>query len=231
MTIRTIEVKHTLLEKSSRYHPCNRRKEAACYANPEFQKQASHLLGILSKNHPVIVMQNDSLVVVIVRGAAIQRAMESDHGEWATWTGLKRRRLDIAKKNLMATGELDETFKDFPKSTDYQCFYPQSDSKELSRFCYHSDLAHFLGHDATALFGWLLELDKQLQAQGYFFHLKMADIQQSLGLSRYQVDQARKKLIEHDLLKERFWGIPAVREFRLRLDGLRQWVSETRAPK
>ncbi|MCG7904313.1 MAG: hypothetical protein JAY60_18050 [Candidatus Thiodiazotropha weberae] len=238
MTITAMKVKHTLLEKSSPYHPCNRRKETVRYANPEFQVQANHLLGILSKNYPVSVLQNDSLVVAIVRGAAMNQAMKSDNGEWVmsgeewgVWTGLKRRRLDMAKKILMTTGELTVTFKDFPKNAYYQCFYPQGDRKEFSRFYYHSDLSHILGHDATALFGWLLERDKQFEAKGYFFHLKIADIQQSLGLSRYQVDQARKKLIEHDLLKERFWGIPAVREFRLRLDGLRQLVSEKRAPK
>lgn len=226
----------TMLKKRSPYHPNKRGKELERFGNPEFQAQATILLEILSQSYPVSVFRNDSLVVAIVRGAAMHQAANSETGEWmmsaedwATWTGLKRHRLDVARKALVDAGELQVALRDFPPKSYYQLFHPQEERKVMTTFHYPCDLSHALGHDAAALFGWLLEVDKQSGAQGYYFHLKMADIQQSLGLSRFQVDQARKKLIEHDLMKERFWGIPAVREFRLRLDGLEQLVSEMKA--
>jgi hypothetical protein len=173
------------------------------------------------------------LAVAIVRGAGRHQAEASDTGEWTmsaadwgTWTGLKRHRLDGAKKALTDAGELLVTVRDFPPRSYCQCFHPVEKRRPHAVFNYHVDLSQYVGHEAAALFSWLLEIDKQFDTQGYFFHLKMADIQRSLGLSRYQVDQARKKLIKHDLMKERFWGIPAVREFRLRLEGLERLISE-----
>lgn len=231
MSVRTAD--KTMLEKSSPYHPSKRGKEIERFGNPEFQIQVSILLELISANYTVKIRQDNNLALAIVRGVAMYQSSKSDTGEWVLtadqWeelSGLKRHRLDRAKKILIETGELHVRIRDFPPRSYYQYFYPQEYLEVQSEFQYYHDLAHLLGHDATALFGWLLELDKQFEAQGYFFHLKMADIQQSLGLSRYQVDQARKKLIEHDLVKERFWGIPAVREFRLRLDGLEQLVAE-----
>ncbi|MEW8322486.1 MAG: hypothetical protein AB2606_07545 [Candidatus Thiodiazotropha taylori] len=236
MSVRTAE--KTMLEKSSPYHPSKRGKEIERFGNPEFQIQVSILLGLISANYTVKIRHENNLALAIVRGVALYQSSKSDAGEWVLtadqWeelSGLKRHRLKGAKKILIDTGELQVEVRDFPPKSYYQFFNPQEDPEVQSEFQYYHELAHLLGHDATALFGWLLELDKQFEAQGYFFHLKMADIQQSLGLSRYQVDQARKKLIEHDLLKERFWGIPAVREFRLRLDGLEQLVAEKGASK
>ncbi|MES9980543.1 MAG: hypothetical protein ABW107_17560 [Candidatus Thiodiazotropha sp. 6PLUC5] len=228
-----MKIPFSLLKKRSDCHPSKRKDEIARFGNPEFQIQVCILLELISVNYTVKILQDNNLALAIVRGVAMYQSSKSDTGEWVLtadqWeglSGLKRHRLDGAKKLLMDNGELQGDIRDFPPTSYYQYFYPQEDLEVQSEFQYYHELAHLLGHDATALFGWLLELDKQSEAQGYFFHLKMADIQQSLGLSRYQVDQARKKLIEHDLLKERFWGIPAVREFRLRLDGLEQLVAE-----
>lgn len=233
MNARDMTAKYTLLKKRSSYHPTKRGAEIERFGNPGFQAQLSILLEIVSQEFQVSVFPDDSLAVAIVRGVAICQAENSDAGEWVMsaaewveWTGLKRHRLDVAKKMLMDTGELLVSVKGFPPKSYCQCFYLAEKRHSLSTFSYHVGLSYFLGYEAAALFSWMAQLDKELEAQGYFFHLRMEDIQQSLGLSRYQVDRARKKLIEHDLLKERFWGIPAVREFRLKLDGLEQLISQ-----
>ncbi|MCG7904312.1 MAG: hypothetical protein JAY60_18045 [Candidatus Thiodiazotropha weberae] len=141
-------------------------------------------------------------------------------------TCLGQWQIERCKKSLCESGALLQSLEGYPAKAYYQYVDEDLENTGVGKFTFFPRLSSRVGCKSAALFCWLLELDKQFEAQGYFFHLKMADIQQSLGLSRYQVDQARKKLIKHDLLKERFWGIPAVREFRLRLDGLEQLVAE-----
>lgn len=233
MNARSISKPFTLLTKHSDCHPSKRKEEIARFGNPEFHAQATVLLEVVSRDFSVSVFPDDSLPMAIVRGVARHHAEASDTGEWTmsavdweAWTGLKRHRLDGAKKALTDAGELVVTVRDFPPRSYCQCFHPVEKRRPLAVFNYYAGLSRYVGHEAAALFSWLLEVDREFDSQGYFFHLKMADIQRSLGLSRYQVDQARKRLIERDLMKERFWGIPAVREFRLRLEGLELLISE-----
>ncbi|MCG7961145.1 MAG: hypothetical protein JAY81_00435 [Candidatus Thiodiazotropha endolucinida] len=234
-------VPFTLLDKHSPYHPNKRGKELERFGQSDFQAHLEIFLDILSegKPYPVQVYQGDDLATALLRSLACHRQLltsedadwEATDVMWAEQTGLARRQIDRVRQSLLEEGCLKYQRRGFPASSYYRYQIPLDRQEPIICFPYWPGLSEYIGYKPAALFCWLADLDKQFEAQGYFFHLKMADIQQSLGLSRYQVDQARKKLIEHDLLKERFWGIPAVREFRLRLDGLEQLVAEKGASK
>jgi hypothetical protein len=222
----------TLLKKRSPYHPNKRGKELDRFGNPDFNAQASVLLSIISECYPVYLTNDEDLTISIFRSCAFNQQTSVDtttwhlSGEdWRELTCLGQWQVERCKKTLFDSGALIQSLEGYPAKAVYQYVGNNLDESGAGNFNFSPGLSSKIGFKAAALFCWFLELDKQLQAQGYFFHLKMAEIQQSLGLSRYQVDQARKKLIDHDLLKERFWGIPAVREFRLRLDGLEQLVA------
>ncbi|MEW8439268.1 MAG: hypothetical protein AB2689_14070 [Candidatus Thiodiazotropha taylori] len=223
----------TLLKKRSPYHPNKRGRELDRFGNPEFNTQASVLLDILSESYPVYLTNDDDLAISILHSCAFNQQTSVDtttwhlSGEgWCKLTCLGQWQIERCKKSLIDSGALLQSLEGYPAKAFYQYVGKNLEDAGVSNFTFYPGLSSKLGFKSAALFCWLLKLDNQFETQGYFFHLKMADIQQSLGLSRYQVDQARKKLIEHNLLKERFWGIPAVREFRLRLDGLEQLVAE-----
>ena len=192
-------------------------------------------MDILSpeSRYGVRVYESDDLATALYRSLANQWQTDSGGVDWcaadALWaemTGLARRQIDRVRKSLVQEGLLLHERRGFPAESWYRVRRLRNRAKTVSEFSYWPGLSRHFGYKAAALFCWLIELDKQFDTQGYFFHLKMADIQRSLGLSRYQVDQARKKLIEREMMKERFWGIPAVREFRLRLEGLERLISE-----
>lgn len=183
--------------------------------------------------YDVHVYERDDLAKALLRSLAIQWQTDSSEADWSTtdaiWaeqTGLARRQIDRVRQSLVQDGLLLHERRGFPAESWYRVQEVRRRTKSVSAFLYWPGLSRHIGYKAAALFSWLAALDKQFDTQGYFMHLKMADIQRSLGLSRYQVDLARKKLLEHDLMKERFWGIPAVREFRLRLEGLERLISE-----
>ncbi|MCG7919562.1 MAG: hypothetical protein N0E37_17565 [Candidatus Thiodiazotropha taylori] len=238
--INTIEQKammpFTLLDKHSPYHPSKRGKELERFGQPDFQTQLELFVGILleGKPYPVQVYQGDDLATALFRSIVSHRQSSATNDSdwnatdamWSEQTGLARRQIDRVRQSLMDQGSLKYQRRGFPAKSFYRYQTLLDSQEQINCFPYWPGLSGYIGYKPAALFCWLADLDKQLKAQGYFFHLKMADIQQSLGLTRYQVDQAREKLIKHDLLKERFWGIPAVREFRLRLDGLEQLVAE-----
>ncbi|MBW9271962.1 MAG: hypothetical protein K1566_20160, partial [Candidatus Thiodiazotropha sp. (ex. Lucinisca nassula)] len=101
----------SLLKKRSDCHPSKRKDEIGRFGNPEFQIQVSILLELISANYAVKVLQDNNLVLAIVRGVAQYQSSKSDTGEWVLtadqWgelSGLKRHRLDGAKKILQDTG-------------------------------------------------------------------------------------------------------------------------------
>ena len=225
----------TLLTKHSDCHPSKRGKEIERFGQSDFQNRLGIFMDILSpeSRYGVHVYERDDLATALYRSLANQWQTESGEADWSTtdtlWaeqTGLARRQIDRVRRSLVQDGLLLHERRGFPAESWYRVRGVRRRAKTVSEFSYCPGLSRHIGYKATALFCWLIELDKHFDTQGYFFHLKMTDIQRSLGLSRYQVDQARKKLIAHDLMKERFWGIPAVREFRLRLEGLERLISE-----
>ncbi|MCU7805986.1 MAG: hypothetical protein KZQ96_22650 [Candidatus Thiodiazotropha sp. (ex Lucinoma borealis)] len=219
---------HTRLRSLSACHPNKRGEEIARFGKPDTQAQLKDFLVSTTKCYLVGVFKEDDLAIALVRSYA--KYQQSFFGPecfwlmsvpaWAKETGLARRGLDRTRKQLQDNKQLSLIIKGFPPAAFY-CYHNTTNGMSpLSEFTYHPALAKPLGYKAAAFFGWLAAMDHDLEAQGYFFHRPLGDIQAALGLSRFQLDQARKTLIDHHLMQERYWGIPAVREFRIKLDGL-----------
>ncbi|MBW9271958.1 MAG: hypothetical protein K1566_20140, partial [Candidatus Thiodiazotropha sp. (ex. Lucinisca nassula)] len=106
-----MKIPFSLLKKRSDCHPSKRKDEIARFGNPEFQIQVCILLELISVNYTVKILQDNNLALAIVRGVAMYQSSKSDTGEWVLtadqWeglSGLKRHRLDGAKKILQDTG-------------------------------------------------------------------------------------------------------------------------------
>lgn len=221
-----LTAKHTRLRSISARHPNKRGEEIARFGKPDTQERLTTFLELLSMHYLVHVIDGDDLALALVRSFVVFQTHHSSSTRWSlplenfrNAIGLRRHQFDRAKQQLMESNELTHDVEGFIR-TSYFRYQSKASLEPLCEFTFYPALAKPLGYKAAAFFGWLAAMDRDLEAQGYFFHRPLGEIQAALGLSRFQLDQARKTLIDHHLMQERYWGIPAVREFRIKLDGL-----------